>query len=103
MIAEPEPITAKSLNEQQAIMYIIEALTSKNLLSNLRCQVGTLLKENRRNQFSDYATSKGMLKGNRHIYGSVPFDVTKGIARYSESDLSEWVTTMLIPLLSKVA
>jgi len=88
------------LNQQDAVLYIITVLKKKNLFDKLRCQISTLLHEQRRNPYSDYAMSKGVLKGNRSQYGVIPYIREKGKVIYEQYDLNHWLTSTLIPMLS---
>lgn len=87
------------MNEQETILHIVEVLTRKKIIKKLRCQVGTLLKENRRTPLSDSALKAGFPKGNRHIYGIIPSFTLKGAAHYIKSDLNSWMASSLIPQL----
>jgi len=87
------------LNESQATVYLTILLEKKGLLDKLGCQVGTLLKENRRKPVTPSALKTNIVKGNRHHYGLIPFIREKGKAIYEKSDLSYWLVSVLVPML----
>lgn len=92
--------TEKQFNEQEAILFTASILTRKKLIDKLTCQLGTLFKENRRATETPYTRKHGITrKGNRHIYGKIPFVVRSGKAFYPEMDLRNWIAATLIPML----
>jgi len=91
------------MTEQDAVFHIMSILKQKGLFNKLRCQITTLLHEQRRNPYSDYALSKGTLKGNRSQYGVIPYIREKGKVIYEQYDLNYWLSSTLIPILSRAA
>ena len=81
---------SNKMNESQATVYLTMLLDKKGLLDQLGCQVGTLLKENRRTPNAPYALKSQTVKGNRHRFGFIPFIVEKGKAMYEKRDLDSW-------------
>lgn len=91
---------SKEMNEQQAILFTAAILIKKDLLNKLTCQLSTLFKENRRATETEYTRkNKIKRKGNRHIYGYIPFVIRHGKAYYQNSSLSNWIVSTLIPKL----
>ena len=92
-------IKSTQMNEQTAVIYTANILNKKGLLDKLPCQLTTLFRENRRSEHTAYSEKKGIKKGNRDRYGTIPFIIEAGKAYYQKITIMNWLTSVLIPKL----